>query len=683
MFVTISLTAGTVVIGAAIVLANAGMTWFSGVHARKRQKAQHEYEEKALREGHLAAMQQFLELCNVKKKIAEDEFKRNVELLKQQQRQSLRDVGYFSSLDEWPLQIPPMVMRNDILFLSSNEGDVLSNEVENMFSNIVMQVEPVHIIMSPCRDVYFRNSFHDEIERNLSSFFDKYWGASTMRPVIFYKQCWKDKTQDADEITVRNMFSKINAIPTIIINPVVGKDSLRFEASFWNIFGDNREDSFPKEIYAFEFGVDYSKQNREYLTKEIVSFLMSLFSMLVDQYYWRRYHFAPHQPDIIKQCAISYSTQEIDSLYKEYFQFFSDALSSSSIHPLIETDETLNYCKAVDVLSDKGLCFKEILRKLSNCKADDLNQLLLSMPFIKASFSQSIISFCKLNQPLYSISNETISKLQYKLDYNNCKSALYKLAKRKIMDESNEMPYNNYSCKETNAYKKISGLIENHRNAFWISCRDYSFSIVKNSETTSKYTDKRDWARKRIEDEVEKRAEELKISIMPKLYLEINEAKKEAIHSFVKDIVNDYLRDCQQNEISDNEILNEVSKLLYEKLVENYVKDFVCAYESTWNNRPAFAFADKVVNVLITYVFLSEDIVYTSSEVSEAALNDIKKIFMDCVWERYVVFGIEYALENIFDGGNEQLSSYDDNSSSSSSIEWSFGDPISETFGIY
>lgn len=690
MFVTISITAGTLAIGAMIVAANSVMTWVSGVNARKRQKAQHEYEVKALREGHQAAMQQFQELCNVKKEIAEDEFKRNMELLKQQQQQSLFDVGYFSSLDEWPLQIPPMVMRNDNLFLKSNDENVSPNEVENMFSNIVMQIEPVHIIMSPCMDVSFRNSFHVKIEKKLSSFFEEYWGPSTMHPVIFYKQCWKDKTHDADGITVNNMHVKIPTIPTIIINPVVDKDSLRFETSFWNIFGDDRERntddivnglpiSFPKDVYPFKSGMDYSERDQERLSIEIASFLMSMFSMLVDQYYWRRYRFAPHQPDVIKRHAISYSTQEIESLYTDYFQNLSETLTSSDIHPLIETDETLNYCKTVDVLSDKCLCFKEVLRSLSGSKVDDLNQLLLSLPFLNAKFFQSLISFCKCNQTLYSISNKTIGELQYILDFSYCKSYIFQVAKKEISDSSNQMPYDHYSCEETNAYKKIFEIIDSHRDSFWQSCKSFSYDIINKSRMTSKYTDKRNWARDKIEAGIEKMAEDETNSIIPTLYCEIKEAKRESVISFVNKIISD----CQDEKKFDKKIIQEVSQLLKNELVELYVKDITWSPKKNWKNRPAYHFADKVVNVWIEYNFGSEDIVYKPSQVPTSSKEEIKKSFMDGIWRWNVVYDTEKALEDIFDGDKKSIPSYDDYSSNDDWSGWSFGDPITETFGIY
>ena len=196
---------------------------------------------------------------------------------------------------------------------------------------------------------------------------------------------------------------------------------------------------------------------------------------------------------------------------------------------------------------------------------------------------------------------------------------------------------------------------------------------------TSKYTDKRNWARDKIEAGIEKMAEDETNSIIPTLYCEIKEAKRESVISFVNKIISD----CQDEKKFDKKIIQEVSQLLKNELVELYVKDITWSPKKNWKNRPAYHFADKVVNVWIEYNFGSEDIVYKPSQVPTSSKEEIKKSFMDGIWRWNVVYDTEKALEDIFDGDKKSIPSYDDYSSNDDWSGWSFGDPITETFGIY
>lgn len=664
MIVTFTITTATVVIGSLVVGANAGMTWISRKYAQKRLKAQHDYEEKVMQEGHKAAMQQFKELCDVKKEIAEEEFNRNVEFLNQQQKQSLHDAAYFSSLDEWPLYVPPMVMRNDNLFVP-NDKDVSAN--------LVNQVEPVHIILAPCSDVFFRNDFHMEIEKELSSFFEIFWGPSTLHPVIFYKQAWKNKTKDADQIAVKNIYSKISTIPTIIINPVVGKSSLRFELSFWNILADNREGNkegmvfslpieFPCDKFQFKANNDYPEECKSYIVQETVSFLKSMLSLLIDQYSWRRYHFPPNQTRIINEKGLSYNNAEIESLAEDYNQTLQKSIENAEIFIVTETNNVLDYCKNVDSLNYSKTCFETILRNLLKQESGTLESMLLSIPFYGCDFEKELLVFCENNANLYQISEDVINKLKAKYSYDYLMEAIEK----KLSLTRNHRPYDAEYGKSTVAYKTIIEKINSHYNSFWKRCNSLTMSIINQSRDFNDLTDKRNWARPKINSMVHDEYLKEEDSIMKDIHPRTVHIKEECIAAFLQSVFKENVDKLN----FDKKILDSVLSELYLFLKEKYISNNI-----EWSPLPYMImlkehkyYADMVVKIWIQYNFMEEDVVKFPNEIPKEKLEDIKNCFLIYIWkdiEKDFEDGIETILNMPYGSSTNTSEYYYDSSSDS------------------
>ncbi len=657
MIVTFTITTATLVIGSLVVGANAGMAWISRKYAQKRLKAQHDYEEKVMQEGHKAAMQQFKELCDVKKEIAEEEFNKNLEFLNQQQKQSIHDAAYFSSLDEWPLYVPPMVMRNDNLFVP-NDKDVSTN--------LVMQVEPVHIIFAPCSDVMFRNNFHAEIEKKLSSYFEQFWGPSTLHPVIFYQQAWKNKTKDADQITVKNIYSKISTIPTIIINPVVGKNSLRFEVSFWNILEDNREGNkegmvfslpieFPCNGFFFKANSDYPEEIKVIVVQETVSFLKSMLSMLIDQYSWRRYHFPPNQTRVINEKGLSYNNAEIESLAEDYNQTLQRSIDNAEIFIITEPNNVLNYCKNVDSLNNDKKCLETILRKLLKQDSSSFEDLLLSIPFYGCEFEKQLLVFCENNASLYQISEDTINKLRYKYTYDY----LMEVIEKKLSQTINHRPYNAGQGKDTVAYKSVIEQINSHYNSFWKRCNLLTMSIINQSRDFHDLTDKRNWARPKINKMVSDEYLKEEKAIMKDIHPKIAFIKEESIVSFLQSVVKENVDKLNFDKKILDSVYSELNHFLKEKYISNDVEWSPLPYMVMGKEHKDYA--NMVVKTWIQYEFMEEDIVKFPNMIPKGQLEDIKNCFYNKIWKN-IEKDFEQGLETILNksyGINANSSDYD------------------------
>lgn len=670
MIVTFTITTATVVIGSLVVITNAGMSWVSRKQALKRQKAQHDYETKALQEGHEAAMKQFNELCDVKREIASEEFQKNIDYLYSQQKQSIHDAAYFASLDEWPLHVPPMVMRNDNLFVPKDKS---------VSSNIVMQIEPVHIIMAPCSDVFFRNSFHSGIENNLSSFFETFWGPSSWHPVIFYQQAWKNKTKDADDITIKNMYSKIGSIPTIIVNPVVGKDSLRFETSFWNIIEDNRGENtngavfslpieFPKSIYQFKANKDYPECDRSYLIQELSSFLESMLSMLVDQYSWRRYHYAPNQTEVIKGKGLLYNKDEIKSLAEDYILTLQDSIKNADVFFVTDTNKVLSYCINVDSLVENGKCFYNVLKNLIKRDNLSLEEILVSLPFYGCEFEKELLTFCKLNRSLYNISSTVIQKLEYKYIFN----LMTGKTEEEIIKSANRFPYNANEGKQTKIYDELLSYVDTRHDLFWKRCNSSVVDIINKSRELDKWTDKRDWARPKISRIIkEKYLKEIEY-IIQKSEQKILQIKGECINKFVDNVFKDFSNVLE----IDNQTIAQASENIKENLKKKYLVRAVWKPEEMTTLVLTHSYSNAVVNTWIDYKWLDNDIVRYPNEITEDRYSYIKKCFDDEIWH-FLRDDTINEINDILDGNNNKTSSNQSDSGdySSSDSDW---DPVSE-----
>lgn len=298
--------------------------------------AQQAYEEKATREGIERARDEFNRLCALQKEIETQMQKDRLEQIQNSFYSDLDLIAYSETLKNFPLLVPPFVMKNESFPFVKEVPSVNSDKVS------------MHCILTNCTDTQFNVKVFPELEERLSEYFCRYWNIGSAHPILFYQGGWKDTIKDARS-SISNLKSELATLPTLVISPIITKeDGLQFMFWCWGI-GSKQE--FEDNSIFIPYGLkcnympnySYSEDEKSMVLDELTSSLAAFISLFADQYYWNYYKESPIFPNIMESNAIELNDVSKHECISQYIEL------------LISAD---NY--GVDKM-DEANCFEELL----------------------------------------------------------------------------------------------------------------------------------------------------------------------------------------------------------------------------------------------------------------------------------------------------------------------------------
>lgn len=354
----------------ATVGAQAGSAYFNCRRGSKQAKAlalkQQEFEEKVLRDGMANAQQEFAEVCALQRELELQMQSDRTKMIRDNHQASLLLEAYRQSLEDWPLFVPPFIIKNESLPLI--EG--LSKDTTNTIA--------VNCILTPSMDSSFNLKIFPKMEEYLARFCSKYWASNSAKAIRFYQNAWRNNITDIGS-KMHDLKAHLNEVPTIVLSPIIDDDKLTFSFSWWG-FSNNPDDEHLMEadnIYDPELSVSVSK-NMTYtedsinsLLEEAVPKLAAFISYFADLYYWNYYHMTPSLPVIMRGNP---AFANLTSMYiKQYENILLNYVSErkngyiESI-PIVRTVQNLKVLNKnntiADILLDKLLTYKDRLSSI-------------------------------------------------------------------------------------------------------------------------------------------------------------------------------------------------------------------------------------------------------------------------------------------------------------------------------
>lgn len=287
----------TVTIGAILLQLGAGY-----INSRRQCKlsnnmavAQKKFEKKAALCGIENARNEYRQLCGLQREIEIRMQQDRIQQIKDDFYSNLDIIAYSESLRNFPLIVPPFVMKNESFPL-------LLGEFNN---NASTEKVAMHCILTNCTDTQFNVRIFPELEERLSGYFCEYWNIGSSHSILFYQGGWKDSIKDARPY-ISNLKSELKTLPTLVISPVITeRDGLQFLFSCWGMgteqeFSDNS--IFVPKGLQFEYkpNYPYSEEEKESILDELMPSLEAFISFFADVYYWLYYGTPPLLPSLIK-----------------------------------------------------------------------------------------------------------------------------------------------------------------------------------------------------------------------------------------------------------------------------------------------------------------------------------------------------------------------------------------------
>lgn len=334
----------TVTIGAILLQLGAGY-----INSRRQCKlsndmaaAQKDFEEQATLHGIENARNEYRQLCSLQREIEIRMQQDRVQQIRENFYSSLDIIAYSESLRNFPLLVPPFVMKNESLPWLSDESDC----------NPSKEKVAMHCILTNCTDTQFNVKIFPELEERLSGYFCKYWNIGSPHSILFYQGGWKDTTKDARPY-ISNLKSELRTLPTLVISPVITEsDGLQFLFSCWGIgteeeFSDNS--IFVPQGLKFDYKPNhpYSDEDKENVLAELVPSLEAFISFFADVYYWLYYGTPPFLPSLIKENCLESSFLQCDDYKSQY----SNILQMERCNGILPYGNKTNYNQLLYIAS--------------------------------------------------------------------------------------------------------------------------------------------------------------------------------------------------------------------------------------------------------------------------------------------------------------------------------------------
>lgn len=291
----------------AMLLGNVGLQVFNNwCNNRQNDELQRKKEEfeRAAREHQTDRMWKILregQALTLELEKAKQE--QRIEELESEMGQLLQTLAYQATIENWPLGVLPIVMKNQAL------GNLLAHQEESF---------ALHCIFTPSNYPTFNKCVFPRIEQALEEYCNKYWSPASTHPILFYSGAWK--SNDAPSGTQTNsMRSALSNLPTLMVTPFFRPtdDKLVFQIHMWGV-GASTTDQFdvpeiePKSD-EFHFQrtytnkLDYEKEAGllDEIVEDLVPYLQCLIGFMADTYFWSSAGLKPQLPHLVTNGTIN------------------------------------------------------------------------------------------------------------------------------------------------------------------------------------------------------------------------------------------------------------------------------------------------------------------------------------------------------------------------------------------
>ena len=339
-------------------------------YSEELAKKQQEYEERVLTEGIENARAEFAEMCALQRELELEMQQDRLQMIRDSLKSNIMLEAYRHSLKDWPLLVPPFVIKNEYL-------PVLEFEEREQNHTI-----PVNCIMTTSSDTKFNLKIFTLLEEKLALFFSKHWRGD--KAIRFYQQAWRNNVTDIGAM-MHDIKAHLSEVPTIVLSPMFVDDKLKFAFSWWGMSNKIEDEHIvdPDNVFDPELsveirpGMDYDEKTIEIIINELFNKLAAFISYFADLYYWNFYKIAPSLPVLIGNDMITLSKNDRQSYKDEY------------------KNQLLEYCKEQDCIINSALVSEQLFVSMSNI-VDKSTIAKGVIDYIETKRNNNVLNWCEL-----------------------------------------------------------------------------------------------------------------------------------------------------------------------------------------------------------------------------------------------------------------------------------------------
>ena len=343
-----------------MILANVGMqiynNWCNGRQNEQLQQMREEFEQ-AARERQTERMWQLMrEGQELTMQLEEEKHQQRIDELKNDVGDLLLKLAYENAINNWPLNVLPIVMKNQAL------GNLLANQEESI---------ALHCILAPSNCPDFNKYVYSAVEKELEQYCNLYWSSNSGHPILFYSGAWRGN--DAPNgMQIESMQTALSNLPTLLITPFFrpSDGNLVIQLRIWGVDAASNDNGMLSDLYEFEpsekeFQREYNKQLDfaseegliEDLVEDLVPYLQCLIGYMADTYFWSSSGLAPLLPHLLVDGSINTDGMKyLVSNSGEYYERLLLTSKENAIKQPFANSDLLNLYKGGKELWDKESC---------------------------------------------------------------------------------------------------------------------------------------------------------------------------------------------------------------------------------------------------------------------------------------------------------------------------------------
>lgn len=281
---------------------------------------QRELEKKITLDGINNAREEYAQICALQREIETQMHRDRLGLITENHRQNILTNAYSVALSNWPLLVPPYIIKKDTIFESG-----MISEMSSLPLNCILTT-------STCRK--FNNHIFIKLEENIATFCSNHWNLCRDKSVRFYQSSWRHNTTDVGS-RIYDLYTHLKDIPTLVLSPFVSDNGIVFKFYWWGI-SQNPDDvhiNNSSNIYDPKLSIKvtddfkYSSDDVNQIINELSTKLSAFISYFGDLYYWNCYNMSPSLPGLIKDGILELDAQSIN----EYALGYTKTINSSQV----------------------------------------------------------------------------------------------------------------------------------------------------------------------------------------------------------------------------------------------------------------------------------------------------------------------------------------------------------------
>lgn len=384
-----------------MILTNVGLhiynNWCGSRQNKQLQQKREEFEQ-AARERNTQRMWQIMrEGQELTRQLEEEKHQLRLEELKNDIGSLLQKLTYAATINNWPLNVLPIVMKNQAL------GNLLANQEESI---------ALHCIFTPSNSIEFNRTVFPRIEEALETYCNQHWSVMSDHPVLFYSGAWKSQ-QSPTEVQIDSMRTALSNLPTLLITPFFRPNDgkLVFHVRLWGVGASSSDEFSIPEIAPTGFQRSYQKGDdymndadlMDELIEDLVPYLQCLIGYMADTYFWSSLGKVPHLPLLVTNGTINTDGMKylVDDSREYYDKLLLTSEENAKENPFMQ-ENLLNLYEGIAELWDKNKCttnleniFIAYCYKNSGKRYDSIEDAIQHCPF-NISYKQEITRFLDL-----------------------------------------------------------------------------------------------------------------------------------------------------------------------------------------------------------------------------------------------------------------------------------------------